>query len=188
MKLYQKWCIKKAKIKEDRLTKFYSEGEKILDIGSGNCALNLLLKNQGRDITGVDIANKSAFPEIEPVVYDGKTLPFKDNEFDVVQLITVLHHIKDPEQTVREAIRVGKKIIIMEDIFENTFQKYVTYWADSLNNWEFIGHPHTNKSDKEWKAVFKKYNLTLEKEEYYPFLILFKQATYVLNKKVPKNN
>ncbi len=121
MNLYQKWCIKKAKIKEDRLTKFYSDGESILDIGSGNCGLNLLLKNQGRDITGVDIANKSAFPEIEPVIYDGITLPFEDNEFDVVQLITVLHHIKDPEQTVREAIRVGKKIIIMEDIFENTF-------------------------------------------------------------------
>ena len=187
MTIYQKWCIKKAKIKEERLIKFYAplerEREKILDIGSGNCALNLLLQNQGREITGVDIANKSAFPEIIPVLYNGTTLPFKDNEFDVVQLITVLHHIKDPEQTLREAIRVGKKIIIMEDIFENTFQKYVTYVADSINNWEFIGHPHTNKSDSEWKKIFEKHELTLEKVEYYPFLVLFKQATYILSKK-----
>ncbi len=92
MNIYQNWCIKKAKIKEDRLTKFYKEGESILDIGSGNCALNLLLQKQGKNITGVDIANKSAYPEITPVVYDGVTLPFADNEFDVVQLITVLHH------------------------------------------------------------------------------------------------
>ena len=56
MNFYQNWCIKKAKIKEDRLTKFYKDGESILDIGSGNCGLNLLLQKQGKNITGVDIA------------------------------------------------------------------------------------------------------------------------------------
>jgi len=182
MNFYQNWCIKKAKIKEDRLTKFYKDGESILDIGSGNCGLNLLLQKQGKNITGVDIANKSAYPEITPVVYDGVTLPFADNEFDVVQLITVLHHIKDPEQTIREAMRVGKRVIIMEDIHTNYIQKQITCIADSINNWEFIGHPHTNKSDKEWKAIFEKYNLTITEAEYYPFLLLFKQVTYILDK------
>ena len=182
MNLYQKWCIKKADIKYQRLHKFYSLEESILDIGSGNCTFNLQLKNSGFNITGVDISNKSAFREIEPVIYDGHILPFDDNSFDIVQLITVLHHIKDPESIVKEAKRVGRKVIIMEDIYESTFQKYITFVADSVNNWEFIGHPHTNKTDEEWKNVFEKHGLKLTESEYYDFLFFFKQSTYILNK------
>jgi ubiquinone/menaquinone biosynthesis C-methylase UbiE len=182
MNLYQKWCYKKADIKLKRLLKFYQKNDKILDIGSGNCALNLQTQNAGYAITGLDIANKSAFKEITPVVYDGKTLPFADNSFDVVQIITVLHHIKDPENTIKEAKRVGKTVIVMEDIYENTFQKYSTYIADSINNWEFIGHPHTNKNDKEWKRVFDQNGLYVIESEYYDFLLFFKQVTYLLNK------
>lgn len=180
MNLYQQWCLKKAKIKEERLFKFYNKREKILDIGPGNGALNLLTRQSGFDITCLDIVNKSAFPDITPILYDGERFPFEDNEFDVVQLITVLHHIKDPEKILKEAMRVGKKIIIMEDIHSNIFQKYVTFAADSINNWEFIGHPHTNKTDAQWREVFERFNLKVEKVEYYPFLLFFKQVTYVV--------
>jgi len=180
MNIYQKWCIKKAIIKKERLFKFYSKNENILDIGSGNCALNLLTKKAGFNITGVDIINKSAFNEIKPVIYIGGKLPFNDNEFDIVQLITILHHIKNPEETIREAVRVGKKIIIMEDIYSSKFQKYITFVADSINNWEFIGHPHTNKSDEEWRKIFIENKLKIEKVEYYKFLVFFKQVTYIL--------
>ncbi|QMU65548.1 MAG: methyltransferase domain-containing protein [Flavobacteriaceae bacterium] len=119
---------------------------------------------------------------MKPVIYKGGKLPFKDNEFDIVQLITVLHHIKDPEETIKEAVRVGKKIIIMEDIYTSKFQKYITFIADSINNWEFIGHPHTNKTDLGWKQVFNKNNLKIEKVKYYNFLLFFKQVTYILTK------
>jgi SAM-dependent methyltransferase len=182
MGLYQWWCSKKADVKTKRLHKFYTKGESILDIGSGNCALNMQLKNLGFDITGLDIRNKSAYKEIEPVIYDGSTLPFEDNSFDIVQLITVLHHIKDPEKILREAKRVGRKVIVMEDIYESGFQKRVTFIADSINNWEFRGHPHTNKTDREWLKTFEKYDLKVQEKEYYKFLLFFKQSTYILNK------
>jgi len=182
MNFYQKWCLKKAKIKVERLFKFYKKDEKILDIGSGNCALNLLTDMAGYKITSLDIVNKTAFKEITPIIYKGDKLPFKSDEFDIVQLITVLHHIKTPEETLKEAVRVAKKIIIMEDIYTNKFQKIITFIADSINNWEFIGHPHSNKSDKEWRFIFKKNNLKIEKVEYYNFLLFFKQVTYILTK------
>ncbi len=182
MNIYQKWCYKKAEIKLNRLLKFYSPQHTILDIGSGNCALNLQIRNMSFNITGLDISNKSAFQEFEPIIYDGATLPFDDNSFDIVQLITVLHHIKDTESIIKEAKRVGHKLIIMEDIYENTFQKYITFVADSINNWEFMGHPHSNRSDEGWKNTFKKYELNIENSEYYDFLLFFKQVTYVLTK------
>lgn len=182
MTLYQKWCFKKVKIKLARLLKFYNKNDTILDIGSGNCALNLQIKNSGYEITGLDILNKSAFKEIKPVIYDGSKLPFDDNSFEIVQIITVLHHIKNPEEIIKEAKRVGRKVIIMEDIYESTFQKYITFIADSINNWEFIGHPHTNMTDEEWKNIFIKNHLNIIKSEYYDFLFFFKQVTYLLTK------
>lgn len=182
MNIYQSWCIKKAKIKANRLFKFYHTKDYILDIGSGNCALNLLTKKAGFDILGLDIVNKSAFNEIRPIIYKGGKLPFKENEFDIVQLITVLHHIKAPEETLKEAIRVGKKILIMEDIYTTRLQKYITFIADSINNWEFKGHPHTNKTDVGWKQVFMENKLKIEKVNYYNFLFFFKQVTYLLTK------
>ncbi len=179
-KILKNWYLGKAKVKLERLLKFYSSNEKVLDIGSGNGALNLLLQNNNIKITGVDIKNKSFFKEIEVVIYDGKTFPFEDKQFDTVQIITVLHHIKDQIPVIKEAIRVGKRIIIMEDIYENVFQKYFTWYCDSLNNWEFIGHPHTNRNDTEWRKLFDEMDLEIEKVEYYKFLLFFKQVTYVL--------
>ena len=182
MNLYQKWCLNKAKIKLKRLRVLYSSTSKILDIGSGNGALCYLLKKEDIDITALDIKDRSVFNEISPVLYNGNKLPFENDAFDVVQIITVLHHIKDPDKIVLEAKRVGKQIIIMEDIYENWIQKWLTFIADSINNWEIIGHPHSNKTDEQWKAVFKKYDLNLESVRYYNFLAIFKQVTYVLFK------
>lgn len=163
------------------LQKFYeSDQTHVLDIGSGNRALCLLFRESGMQVTPLDIKNRSAFSEISPVLYDEETLPFEDRTFYVVQLITVLHHIKDLELTVKESARVGKKLIIMEDIYDNLFQKYLTFIADSINNMEFMGHPHSNKNDREWRALFEAYNLKIESVEYYKFLLFFKQVTYKL--------
>jgi hypothetical protein len=48
-----------------------------------------------------------------------------------------------------------------------------------LVNWEFFGHPHTNQTDAEWRELFERNGLVVEKVEYYRFLLFFKQVTYV---------
>jgi 2-polyprenyl-3-methyl-5-hydroxy-6-metoxy-1,4-benzoquinol methylase len=180
MNIYQRWCIKKAKIKLRRLLPYLDKKSKILDIGCGNGALALLLKKSGFQIETIDIKNKSAFDEIKPKISDGTNLPYTDKYFETAIMITMLHHTSDPETLINEAKRVAKKLIIIEDIYTNVFQKYLTFAADSINNLEFIGHPHSNKNDTEWKILFKKNNLTIETSEYYQFLIFFKQVTYIL--------
>ncbi|TVR87640.1 MAG: class I SAM-dependent methyltransferase [Saprospirales bacterium] len=182
MTLYQKWCLKKAEIKAKRLSKFYQPGAKVLDIGSGNGALVKLLREQGLSVTPLDIQNKSAFEEIKPLLYDGGKLPWENLQFDWVQMITVLHHTPNPENIIKEAKRVGKKVLIMEDIYYNVAQKYLTFFADSLNNIEFRGHPHTNKTDLGWKEVFLQNGLKVDKAEFYRFLGIFDQVIYALSK------
>jgi hypothetical protein len=94
----------------------------------------------------------------------------------------MLHHTTNAEALIREAGRVSDRVIIMEDIYENRFQQWITWFTDSLVNWEFYGHPHTNRTDAEWKELFERNGLKLEKVEYYRFLLLFRQVMYVLKK------
>jgi hypothetical protein len=44
-------------------------------------------------------------------------------------------------------------------------------------------HPHTNKSDMEWKKTFENLGLTLVEAKYKYSFIVFKQATYYLEKR-----
>lgn len=160
---------------------FLTKGN-IIDIGTGNGGLEKVLIEEGYEIKGIDIKNKSLFNAVVPTVYDGKTFPFANDAFDMSLFITVLHHTPNPEKLIEEAKRCSQKMIIVEDIYRNTFQKYLTFFTDSLVNLEFKGHPHTNKTDEEWKAFFKKMNLKLTYCQQYRFLFFFRQVIYVLEK------
>ena len=177
----RKWALGRAEVKRKRLLPFLNKGEKLLEVGAGNGALLVLLGNEGMKMQSLDIADKSLFKEVNVTVYDGEKFPFSDKQFDVCQLITMLHHTTNAEELIREAKRVSNRIMVMEDIYESPFQKYITWFTDSVVNWEFYGHPHTNLTDLEWKQLFERNGLTVETVEYYRFLLFFKQVTYVLS-------
>lgn len=170
--------LKDARFKLRRIQKYLSQDDRILDIGAGTGSVCTLLKSKGYGVTPLDVEDRTLTTGVNPVIYDGKNIPFPDNSFDTVLILTVLHHTQDPEKILSEAKRVGGKIVIIEDIYTNVFQKYLTYIFDSLFNLEFIGHPHTNKSDGEWKGLFRDLGLTLVDSRYDSFLFFFKQATY----------
>ncbi|HEX2898531.1 MAG TPA: class I SAM-dependent methyltransferase, partial [Bacteroidia bacterium] len=171
----------RLRIKQARIAKHLQKGDRVLDIGTGNGGLCRALRQDGFDIHPLDVANLSYFPEVEPELYDGKTFPFPDKEFDASLLITMLHHTPEPEKIIREAQRVTKgRLVIMEDIYRNSFQKYLTYFTDSLVNLEFEGHPHTNKNDVQWLALFKNMDLQLVYREEFRTLVFFTQVIYVV--------
>lgn len=141
---------------------FLKSKDRIIDLGAGTCLITKLLKDKGYDVQAVDIKNNSYYPEIKVRIYDGRYLPFKDNEFDACILKSVLHHTHNPEAVLREAVRVSKKLIIYENVVTNIFQRYYTYLIDCMMNRELI-EPHTNKTDKEWRLLFKRLRLDLVK-------------------------
>ena len=154
----------------------------IIDIGSGTGTTSRLLRERGFEVTSVDVKDRSIDPSLRPVLYDGTTLPFSDDSFDCALLLTVLHHTPDPETVLREAARVAKHIIIIEDVYTNSPQKYLTFFTDSLFNLEFRGHPHSNKRDSEWRELFSKLHLTLNPEHTNErrLLLFFRQRAYSL--------
>ncbi|KKR07715.1 MAG: Methyltransferase type 11 [Parcubacteria group bacterium GW2011_GWC2_39_14] len=165
-----------------RIKPLLNKSDNILDIGAGTCNVYELLLNGGYKVTALDIQNLSFVDKLTPTIYDGKKMPYDDNTFDKSIILTVLHHTSEPEKILQEAKRVSKKIVIIEDIYSNWFEKYATYFFDSLLNFEFVGHPYTNKSDEEWKEIFTKLGLKLIESKRKRSLLVFSHATYYLEK------
>ena len=107
-------------------------------------------------------------------------MPFSDQTYDVALLLTVLHHIEDPESVLLEAARVAKRVIIIEDVYEGAWQRKYTKVADSITNLEFFGHPHTNRSDQQWRATFERLGLRLRYGVVHRLAQIFRQAVYVV--------
>ena len=162
-----------------------SKKQRILDIGSGTGHTAKSLMEHGHKVICADVENMSVFEETNPIIIDGERLPFKNKEFDVALLITVLHHTKDPRSVIKETKRVSKRIIVMEDTYNNSLQKYLTFVMDSIGNMQFTGHPHSNKTDTQWREVFDELDLKVEKVKKNKFLTFFESTTYLLT---PKNN
>jgi len=161
-------------------------GNELLDIGCGDCNVAKRFENLGFDITPLDVKNRSLIRSIKPILYDGKQIPFGDNSFDTALLIFVMHHTKNPVGLLKEAKRVSRKrIVIKEDIYRNEKEKLMTYISDSFVNFEFFNHPHSNKSDSEWKSVFSNLDLNLISYRYSDAKLLcfpFHHGTYILDK------
>jgi ubiquinone/menaquinone biosynthesis C-methylase UbiE len=163
---------------------YLNHKENILDFGAGSCSVCRLLRKKGFKIVPLDIHNLSLADEIKPYLYDGEKIPFKDNSFDTALILTVLHHTSHPKEIIKEVMRVAKRIIIIEEIYRSRLQKYLTFIYDSIFNFEFFGHPHSNKRDLEWKAIFNELNLKLVDTKYDSYFLFIRRVAYCLEKEM----
>lgn len=75
----------------------------LIDVGCGVGNYHPLLKGRFRKLVGVDVSFESIAkakeinPEIEYQVYDGLTLPYPDESFDIAYAICVVHHVPVPD-------------------------------------------------------------------------------------------
>jgi SAM-dependent methyltransferase len=140
------------------LSKYISKDSRIIDIGAGPCMISGHLHRHGINTTSLDVVDENISKVVNLELYDGNIIPYPDKSFDFSLLLTVLHHSYNPELLLREAFRVSHNAIIIEDIYDNVFEKYLTWFLDSLFNWQFLSHPHANKTLTEWNLLFTKYN------------------------------
>lgn len=92
------------------------EGARVLDVGCQCGALAVALAERGASVTGVDVAE----PLLEGararargygvratfVRAEAESLPFEDASFDLVTLVDVIEHVRDPRRALAECARV----------------------------------------------------------------------------------
>lgn len=161
---------------------YLNKDELILDIGPASCTVTEALLKQGLKVFPSDIENFSIVDTVFPTLYDGRKLPFKDNQFGTSLILFVLHHTPDPAEILTEAKRVSRRILVFEDIITSPTHKSLTAALDSLMNLEFYDQPHTNKSDEEWQSTFSQLGLKILGREYKSSAMIMRHALYFLEK------
>lgn len=105
---------------------------RVLDAGAGNGWLSYQLVRRGHCVATLDVNDdeydglgaQRFFPlALFACQADFARLPFAANQFDVVIFNASLHYSTDPEQAIRESLRVivpnGKVIVMDSPMFEN---------------------------------------------------------------------
>lgn len=90
---------------------------RVLDVGCG--ALGLRALEPDLDITGVDLAERPAYPGPFVRADAASGLPFADDEFDLVYCSSVIEHIPPPRRTAfaHEIRRVGRGWFVQTPAF-----------------------------------------------------------------------
>ncbi|MBI5649757.1 MAG: class I SAM-dependent methyltransferase [Chloroflexi bacterium] len=130
----------------------------IIDIGAGKGLLAEAMTRQLRArVTMVDVAkyNQSALPL---TVCDSRALAFAENSFDYAVLSFVLHHCPQPEMIVREALRVARAVIVIENDVRGALRGWLTRAIDSFPAIQYGTPPcYFTKSRDAWLAWFAQF-------------------------------
>jgi ubiquinone/menaquinone biosynthesis C-methylase UbiE len=142
-KIFKKFNLKHAEIYNDieqeglnrlveRIKGLSGKGRpRVLDVGAGTGNLALKFLTAGRGVVASDVSTKSmemlektcgGDSFLETALITGEDPPFADETSDVVVTYSVLHHVPDYLNTVKEIIRVsrtGGLILIDHEANEN---------------------------------------------------------------------
>ncbi len=140
------------------IKKYISNGDKVLDLGCGNGRLIDLLKDLDIKYVGIDSSEKlislakQKYPKHEFLKANALKLPFKDNSFDKIISIAVLHHIPSRElrlKFLKEIKRVlkpnGKLVLTIWNLWQPMFFKY---------HWKYFILKITGKSKLDFFDIF----------------------------------
>lgn len=135
----------------------------VLDIGCGDGTIASIIAQLRPDISiqGVEFMVRPGC-KIECHAFDGMTLPFANDTFDVCLFVDVLHHTEDPSVLMREAVRVSRSLVLIKDhLDENTLNNLTLRLMDWVGN-----RPHgvvltyNYQSRKQWKDLFSSLGLS----------------------------
>jgi ubiquinone/menaquinone biosynthesis C-methylase UbiE len=104
---------------------------RILDIGAGKGLLaQAMVRQFNARVTMVDVAsyNQSDLPL---TVCDSRALAFANDSFDYAILSYVLHHTCNCDAILREALRVAREVVVIENDVRGTLRQWLTRVIDS---------------------------------------------------------
>lgn len=114
VRLFNKSVLKQIKFAEMIEALGATEGKQILEVGSDNGVFSYLFRQRGGNWKSADVDERSVQAIRELVgthvyrLFDGESLPFATDEFDVVLLVDIIEHLHDDDGFISEIYRVLK--------------------------------------------------------------------------------
>jgi ubiquinone/menaquinone biosynthesis C-methylase UbiE len=125
--------------------------QSVIDIGCGDGYWTTKLYDEVRPsrIVGIDAAPAAIALAVERIgdrslhfqVANAHDLPFPDNSFDVALLQAMLHHDNTPWDSIREAFRVARRIVVLEPNGNNLGLKMI----------EHVSQYHRNHGERSYR-------------------------------------
>jgi ubiquinone/menaquinone biosynthesis C-methylase UbiE len=157
----------------------------ILDFGCGLGHIGYLISQKtGREAEYYDVRSYPYAPSgVEIKVFDGKTLPCRDGEFDTSLVVFVLHHSPDPDASLHEVVRVSRRyVLICEDLVKSRREMIIEAIKDTIANF-FLPHmTFQYRIEEDWEEMFGRFGLTIEQKTYFQtkYIFTFKHVAWLL--------
>jgi len=154
----------------------------ILDVGCGEGVLTAEWAERlghGR-VVGIDLDDpklraeweQRTRPNLEFVVQEATSLPFRDGEFDLACATEVLEHVPDPEATVAEMARVASGHLLVsvprEPLWRALNVARGAYWRDLGNTPGHVNH----WSKRDFVSLLSRYGTVEEARSPFPWTMV----------------
>lgn len=139
-------------------------GDSVLDVGFGlGYGLKIMSEKAAR-LSGIEVDRKAverAMKELsDPKImdlrhYDGYSIPFSEQSFDIVTCIDVIEHVPDYVRLIRDLCRVARRAVLIST--PNRRDEYTRSNGRPKNPWHI-----REWSFKEFDAILRKLGMTCE--------------------------
>ena len=155
----------RARLKVQDIEELVSVDERkgnVLDLGAGEGYVGVeISKKWNAAVTLADVVDMNR-TELPHIVYDGVSLPFRDDHFDTTILYFVLHHADGAERVLEEALRVTKRqVVVVESVYKTQQDlKVLTFldmWANRIRSGGLMNAQEEFlqfRKVTEWKVLF----------------------------------
>ena len=128
---------------------------RILEIGAGTGWQAEALHKHGYDVSAIDLTSSNYKDNriCEITEYDGKTIPFENNSFDVVFSSNTLEHIPHVEEFQKEIQRVLKPNGIALHVVPSSSWRFWTNITEFLKSWT-ISKAHGEHAPNSFKEIY----------------------------------
>src|SRR5579884_4202808 len=123
-------------------------GRRLADVGGGTGNYALALEREGWDPVVVDRAPemlaRAAAKGLQTIEADAQSLPFEDETFDAVTMISMLHHVENRGVALTEARRILKpdgRLVLLGFTADDAASLWVLDYFPSSRPWMVVTHP-----------------------------------------------
>lgn len=140
----------------------------ILDVGAGDGLLGGFFQRYrpATSVTGLETLVRVTDSPIELMSYDGCELPFENSSWDTVLFANVLHHTQNQCALLKEAVRAGRRQILIKDhVYRSGIGRVKLRILDLLGNLRFgVATTADYLHHEQWERLFSDAQITQASE------------------------